>query len=456
MIEKIEKITNDIIFFDVKKTIIDKIYFYLVTTFLLGVMIPIIRLYLTRGTNYKFWFWICLIYLLFFMYIFIFNVINKHLKLSIDIIFLSIFLFVSIVSVFFSEKIYTSIVGSDGYYEGIVALLVYYLLYVNSKVSINKDTMYKYFDMMLIIGLIQSVYAFINSFTTIYTRYWDYMAMGACGNPNFFGTYTMLLSLLGIGLFIFYDKNKKFHLISGLILFMSLILASSTAPFIGFCFGFISLIIIFLIRKIKLDKLIIVGCMLVIIFPIVQYGLIYFNKNIYGIEVKDASTITGDIVSMSQFMINKLTGKNLKLTEIPDENIGSGRLGIWKDTIEVIKDNWLIGVGVDNLYLAEYRENLGLYITKKAHNYFLQVFVTSGIFAFVGYIAWFINLLVKSYKSKNKFLILYFSISVAYIVQGMFNISDVAVTPYFFIISGIMMGLIDNINRENTMLNDIK
>lgn len=134
---------------------------------------------------------------------------------------------------------------------------------------------------------------------------------------------------------------------------------------------------------------------------------------------------------------NKENGNKILTTN----QLGHGRMRIWKNTWQVIEKSPWIGYGPDNLGLVYEKSKNETKIADKAHNIYLHIMSSSGIFALIGYLGFIIINIIKSLKSNNNFvIILCFSI-IAYSIQGIFNINVNEVTPYFYIILGFMVSL---------------
>lgn len=124
----------------------------------------------------------------------------------------------------------TAIFGYTHRYEGFIVLLSYYLIFLNSRL-IDRDKRFKILNVWLLMGILQSLYAVfqvIFKVPFVMKFKWIWMASGLNGNPNFFGSYMVLLGLLSIGLYLFSSRYRVYYLICSIIFIMSLILAQST------------------------------------------------------------------------------------------------------------------------------------------------------------------------------------------------------------------------------------
>lgn len=128
---------------------------------------------------------------------------------------------------------------------------------------------------------------------------------------------------------------------------------------------------------------------------------------------------------------------------------GSGRGGIWKYSFLLGLKRPLLGQGTGCYRMAmdEFSREVGYtYYTSRnalldaAHNEFLQIFVTNGIFGLLSYLGFCLSLIFKSIKSisKNKMILPLLSAVAGYLIQSFFTFSIVEVTPIFWMFSGML------------------
>lgn len=114
------------------------------------------------------------------------------------------------------------------------------------------------------------------------------------------------------------------------------------------------------------------------------------------------------------------------------DDAGAGRLYIWKEALKLIPENWAFGVGPDHLAIEI---SPGRY-ADKAHNIYIEIAVTMGLFAFFSYLA-FLSFFLRPWKNETGFL--FFLMILTYLIQGFFNIDVVAVMPLFWITLGLSL-----------------
>ncbi len=137
-----------------------------------------------------------------------------------------------------------------------------------------------------------------------------------------------------------------------------------------------------------------------------------------------------------------------------DDSFGSTRGYIWKTTMEswVKMPFWdkISGFGLNcyHVFIQQYggsevSEVFNGALLIDAHNEFLQFLTTTGLLGVVGYFGLLISMAVRSARqSLNKpQMILGVVVICAYIAQGMVNNPTIFLTPYLFLMLGIIRGM---------------
>lgn len=392
------------------------------------------------------------IYYRYFLYILAFmhfyELFYKKKKLSMSDIFLYIFMIFIIISTIFAYNKTYALYGYPRRYEGMYTLLFYCFLYLNGKELKNRNFINQSIKIILGTALIHFILVILQLtglYSTVIYKYTSGDAIGLTENCNFLGSLMCMLSIIASSLFIFKENNKNFpYLILFILTYTCLLLASSTGPFISFIITFILIIIYVLFKKrTSLKKMAIVLLLICILYPIVLI------KN---------DEITPEIKSHLNYIVNifkdnktdYLEKENLEIEdnvkddddkELSFNELGHGRMRIWKNVFKSIRKRPFLGYGSDNLgliYEKEENENL---IADKAHNIYLHIWVSNGILALIGYLSFVIINIIKGFKSKNNLaIVLCFGI-IAYSIQGIFNINVNEVTPYFYIIISFIASL---------------
>lgn len=309
--------------------------------------------------------------------------------------------------------------GEDYRWEGLLTILSYYLLILNAK-SIKQDKYKKNIIRLFIsIGIFQSIYALLQSYTLLpFVRRHSsrYMAMGLCGNPNFFGSYMVMQSLL-VGYMYIY-KSKKRYLLIYILFSITLYLAESTGPVLSALCALI--FSIFIIPK-KWKKVLLLIIIMFLSFVFASKSLKYIQTSKFNTYIHEDWEIVEEISS---------------LPEKTKEQIGNGRLLLWENSLPLVRKYWLIGCGLDNFKNAY--PNSGYVHYDKAHNVYLQISITNGVPALILFLILLFIAFIKGIKCKNSFIFPIYMAFIGYSIQAFLNISVIDVAPYYYIILGLI------------------
>ena len=361
--------------------------------------------------------WLAIFFLL---TIYIYLIFSKKEKIGISDIIIYILTVLAFISTKYALNFEKSFFGEIYRNEGLLTIISYYLLILNAK-SIKQEKYKKnIIKLFIFIGIFQSIYALLQSYTMlpfIRRHVIKYMAMGLCSNPNFFGSY-MVMQLLIIGYIYLYNPKKR-YLILYILFGITLYLAESTGPALS---PFITLIFsLFIIpkKRKKIAKLIIV---LLMSFMFANLTLKYVQNNRFN------------VIMLDDYEISKEISNTVKK---PTENIGNGRLTIWKNSLPLVKKYWLVGCGLDNFKDAY--PNWGDVKYDKAHNVYLQIAITNGIPALILFLILLFVVFIKGIKFKNSLFTPIYMAFIGYSIQAFLNISVIDVAPYYYIIIGILL-----------------
>ncbi|MFA7673428.1 MAG: O-antigen ligase family protein [Clostridia bacterium] len=133
------------------------------------------------------------------------------------------------------------------------------------------------------------------------------------------------------------------------------------------------------------------------------------------------------------------------------DEYGSNRVYAWRVIYSFFKEKPIIGHGPDtvmDLWMREeYVYSMQKYNTyfDKAHNDYLQVLVTTGILGLVSYLTFQFSLLIRSFKKFNDPLVIALvTASICFCAQAFFNIGVPIVSPYGWILFGMLASVIRN------------
>ena len=125
------------------------------------------------------------------------------------------------------------------------------------------------------------------------------------------------------------------------------------------------------------------------------------------------------------------------------DSMGSERLGVWRHTLHIARDNLLFGTGPDTFLTVMQRhlaaEGATLNQTfDNPHNLLLAILVQNGLPAMLLYIAGIAAIAYRCLKKRTG--LPYLAAALCYLVQGMFTFSIVIVTPMFWAVLGLAAG----------------
>ncbi len=189
-------------------------------------------------------------------------------------------------------------------------------------------------------------------------------AYGSFSHPNILGGYLFLSSILTLGGYLFFSKNKKekiFFLVSLMIIFVGLIVSFSRSAWLAFVSTNILLFLYFLFKKnFKYCKRII----LVLSGLLLIFFLIFFcYQSLFISRIKTQSRLEKKSISERVELVN--------------------------ESKEIIKKNWLFGVGVGNYTLVSYKndsEKRPIWQHQPVHNIYLLMWSELGILGLLSFV----------------------------------------------------------------------
>lgn len=378
--------------------------------------------------------------------IYIYNLVKKNTIFNKYDLCIIIWFFIDILVTLNAVDVQTSIWGAYNRYEGLITRIGYFLIFLNAK-SFNIKISRNIINVLFISGIIEFIYSIFEVFIrpeSIGEFVIDgvsYMASGTIGNPNMFGSYCVLL--LGLSLTLYLIESQKKYLFLSIVFFINLLLTCSTGPFLSFCLMFVFASIVLYYKKIiNLKKIFIIVVILISTFILVTTSSEFYFKNVFNEKIKKGYSIKQDIVDIISIPFKK-ESSNEKIEESSEDSVtnelSNGRIEIWKNTLKIVPKYFLLGAGIDNFGYV-YPQS-GIHYCSKAHNEYLQILVTEGIFALLTYICLILNLFIDGIKSNNKIVLSCLMSFIVYIIQAFFNISTLTVAPIYFIIIGMLTGL---------------
>lgn len=123
------------------------------------------------------------------------------------------------------------------------------------------------------------------------------------------------------------------------------------------------------------------------------------------------------------------------------------RFEVWKTCIEIIKDNFITGIGFGTLFkhVSQYSSIVSTKI-EHCHNIYLQVFTETGILGFSMFVAMLVGIISKFknnlFIQKNEMWVTAFCIFAMTMIHGL--VDSVALTPQIMMILCIYAGIVSN------------
>ena len=421
----------------IKKINIEKLI--LISTMILLIGVPLITIFsytcyclkiqipFSVNRAYLLWYGVPFLFILYILDL----IINKKKINYIDIL-IYLLIILGILSTIYAVDINTSIYGENVRNEGLLSLLSYYFILLNLKNMTNRKYKKIIIKTIISLGIVQIIYGILQVYTnwSIINRMAPHVAIGLNGNPNFFGSYMVIFTSFTFSMYML--KQERKYLILSVIFFIGLCLCYSTGPFITFLLVVI-FFIIFYRKQIKWKNLLKILLLLILTYFFTNYSVKYVHNNILKDKVNPNSTLS------------------LAIKDFDLSNFGNGRLKIWKNSLPLVKKYWVIGAGLDN-FGKVYGAKNGYYYDK-AHNVYLQIAVTNGIFALIVYLVLMAIIFFKGLKIKESIYISMLMAFIGYSIQAFANISVVEVAPTFFVICGLLLGRIQK-SKKSLVIND--
>lgn len=325
--------------------------------------------------------------------------------------------------------------------EGLIQIGAYFVVFIIA--SLLSDDIYRA-KLLHVFLFIVAIFCIIGclQFFQVYHFLDGYIGMASfpIANPNFYATLTLLMSGIAMAGFWLYEKetyffhpfswwNRSTWLILVVLSYIGCICAKSTLAYVGLIMMFILLIFLDIISKKR--RLLSIGILLFLL------GVVMFIINILS-EGAIMGEINGNITAVK----NEGT--------IFGDTVGTNRMKIWKEIIGLLPLYWLYGCGIEHLgftYLVVYGTNELGEMVDKAHNEYLNIWITEGIIPIVLYLVFLFALFIpgvlqfikkEDYKEdiiRMVAIVPFFG----YIAQAFFNIRMPSVAPYFWLICGLLL-----------------
>lgn len=325
--------------------------------------------------------------------------------------------------------------------EGLLEIGGYYVIFIISTLLVNK----KYRAILLYsIMCLGAVFAIIGvlQYLQVCSFWWTYAGMASFGfgNPNFYSSFAIMYAGISMaGYWLYEDDSKLFHpfpwwkknvwIIFVIFSYIACIASRCTVSYVGIIMIFCLMLFLDIMTKKKsilrivLMLAIFLGVMLALNALSDGGAIREFLQPIN--EIKEEGSIFGD-------------------------SVGNRRMKRWKEIVALLPMYWLDGCGIEHLgyvHLFVYGLDSAFEIVDKAHNEYLDLWVTRGIVVIVAYLVYLFGLFVpgvlqyikkKWYEADDIKMLVLFPFF-GYIAQAFFNISVLPVAPFFWLLCGMLV-----------------
>jgi len=345
-----------------------------------------------------------------------FNFTIRFKKLFSEHKFPNFLLFISLYVLYLIGLIYTSNFNYAWFdlEVKLTFLLIPFFLFTSNIDKLSKNQIINVLVLFIFGCFVSSVISIAHSYylykTTGYVFWFFYTYASFFHHPSYISMYLVFaiscISYLAITDLIINKKLKYFFYFLLIWFIAYVIILSSKAGIISLIFVVLFLFVYWIIKKRNY---------------LISTAIIIFFLLFSGVVLKKNPTLTNRIIT--SFQVVK-AAKN----DINSDDGTVQRMEIWKTSIHIIKDNFLIGVGTGDVkdeLLKHYDEN-GMSFAKSnnlnAHGQYFQTFITLGILGFLSLILLFIIPAFQSFKNRNIIYLLFLVIVASNImVESMFE-----------------------------------
>lgn len=237
---------------------------------------------------------------------------------------------------------------------------------------------------------------------------WKYKAFSSLGNPQFLAV--LIIQVMPLLLICIYRRENKIPYLFGLVVLSCALLATNTrSSWLVFCVVCVFMLFLFYVTKNQRFNAI----------DVFNKGKVYFLRKNFVLFLLVVLVCAAAGFSFRYSALNSeipQAGKQLSaLSSEKNVSVG-GRLFIWKNCLDIFKDNYLLGRGIGNfkvvypVYKAKripamdvlsYPEN---YFTRRqyAHNDYLEILAEGGVFTFLAFCGFVFSVVFFSLSSLSK------------------------------------------------------
>lgn len=353
-----------------------------------------------------------------------------------------------LVSVLLSPEKEISLYGTGLRSEGFFSLAAYFMLFLVTALLVNQNYRRMLLHLFLLLGSIVAILGVLQFTLPLeWGERFSGMAYIPMRNPNFYGAFAVLFTGAAIGGFLTYRKesevthpfrrfNRAVWYLLVLLGYAACISAASSVVYVGLCMIFLAELFLELVTKRRSflpSGLLLTGLVAIMfLLNFISKGSVWREFFSVGNQIREEGSLFAD-------------------------GVGSSRMRAWKCILGLLPRYWLSGCGIERLGTVYYNECElidGIYFDK-AHNEYLNLWITEGIFAVIFYLVFLFALFLpgvlqfweklrqklkgkgESYAFDDVTRIAFFAFF-GYIAQAFFNISVIQAAPYFWIICGLL------------------
>lgn len=348
-------------------------------------------------------------------------------------------------SVYAAENKVFAIIGVPGRWEGLVTITLYMFLFITARLYLVPDE--GLFKIILVTAIIVSIYGILQTMNfdpfprDVLRENWSKRAFSTMGNPNFLGSYIVLI--IPTSIYFYIIKKNITGLTAYAILFYCLLSTGTRGAWLGTIASIMAFAAIhymyFRYSKGEFTRYIILLVITILLLAL-------YNFYTEGAFIDRFLSIARDA--------NEFLTKGDRA-----DYSGANRGFIWKRVAELIKKRPLAGYGIENLgeaFKKYYTQDMielwnEVRYLDKAHNEYLHIAVTSGIPSLLVYLTFISQIILKGlFRLKNcKTALLILSSVIGYMTAAFFNISVVSVAYVYWIFLGLLAGSNGNCYKFN-------
>lgn len=302
----------------------------------------------------------------------------------------TMFILAYIVATLASSHVYTSLWGYYSRFNGgLVSMLTYFGLYITALNVLNKTNFENIKKLMVLTSIPVSLYGMFQHL--VLSKEQDVIRIfSSIGQANWLGAYLAFCILIALG-YMFTQRNWRLYFSAYILGFLGLWLTFSVSSLLGLVGGLAAFTAYNRRLLVKQRRK---------VLAVITYSFIVmlFMPGIWQQRIEDAyKSIT---------LVQKTYAQNTKQFHLSDS--GLIRKGMWAGSVSIITSDpktFILGSGPETFayvfqkhrpaflnYTSEWE-----YILNKPHNYYLEIWATTGLVGFITYLV----LLVFAYKKSS-------------------------------------------------------